>query len=84
MKRDLIAGILLLAIGGTAGWAYAAEKKVTVCHATHSDQNPFVLITVAASALNGHDHAGDFIPAPGATDCSQTTPPPPPGGGGIQ
>lgn len=84
VKRDIIVGIIFLAVGGTAGFVYAAEQKITVCHATQSSTNPYVMIKVAASALNGLDHAGDFIPAPGATDCKRTpTPGPIPGGGQI-
>lgn len=79
LKRDIVVGLIFLLVGGSAGIVYAAEQKVMICHATHSAKNPYVLITVAASALNGQDNAGDFIPAPGATDCTQTTPPPPPG-----
>ncbi len=39
---------------------------VTLCHATGSDSNPYVVITVDnQGALNGHsNHAGDIIPAP--------------------
>ena len=40
-------------------------KKVSICHATGSDRNPYVLITVNENALKGHGgHAGDIIPAP--------------------
>lgn len=39
--------------------------KVTICHATGSDKNPYNLITVSVNGLNGHDkHSGDIIPAP--------------------
>lgn len=80
-KREIIVGVVFLLVGGVGGFAYAASvQKVTVCHATGSSSNPYVMITVSANALNGLAHAGDFIPAPGATDCSQPTPPP--GGGG--
>lgn len=79
VKRDLVVGVVFLAVGGIGGFAYASTQKVTVCHATHSASNPYVMISVSPNALNGLAHAGDFIPAPGAKDCSQvpTTPPPP-------
>ncbi|MBI5934116.1 MAG: hypothetical protein HY867_10440 [Chloroflexi bacterium] len=38
---------------------------ITICHATGSAKNPYVLITVSVNGLNGHgDHAGDIIPVP--------------------
>ncbi|MEP7290233.1 MAG: hypothetical protein ABI835_00565 [Chloroflexota bacterium] len=44
------------------------SDKVTLCHATGSESNPYVEITVsfnAASEGRGHDgHANDIIPAP--------------------
>lgn len=55
----------------------AGERKVTICHATGSDSNPYVLITVATSAvLNGHaDHQDveDIIPSFTYTDGSGAT-----------
>ena len=41
------------------------NEKVTLCHRSSSADNPYQLITVAASALNGHDgHTGPvFDPA---------------------
>lgn len=39
--------------------------KVTICHATGSESNPYVEITISQNGLNGHQHhAGDVIPAP--------------------
>jgi hypothetical protein len=39
--------------------------KITICHATGSAKNPYVLITISVNGLNGHDkHARDIIPAP--------------------
>jgi hypothetical protein len=39
--------------------------NVTICHATGSTKNPYVLITVSVNGLNGHgDHPRDIIPAP--------------------
>ncbi len=83
IKRDIIVGVVFLAVGSIGSFVYAAEQNITVCHATHSSTNPYVMITVAASALGGLDHVGDFIPAPGATDCTQQ-PPSPPSVGGVQ
>ena len=63
---------VLLAIGIALGVQTAAnataDPKVTLCHATGSETNPYVQITVAAAAAyNGHlgaDHQGgeDIIP----------------------
>ena len=40
------------------------EQKITICHATGSETNPFVEITISKNGLNGHeDHADDIIPA---------------------
>lgn len=42
-----------------------AAGQVTICHATGSTNNPFVLITISVNGLNGHgDHPGDLIPVP--------------------
>lgn len=51
------------------------NDKVTLCHATGSATNPYVLITVAAAgATNGHaKHEGDIIPAP-AKGCPTVAP----------
>jgi len=39
--------------------------KITICHATGSTKNPYVLITVSVNGLNGHNnHPLDIIPAP--------------------
>lgn len=40
------------------------DKKITICHATGSEKNPYVEITVSINGLNGHgNHEGDIIPA---------------------
>jgi hypothetical protein len=40
------------------------DNKITICHATNSEKNPYNLITVSVNGLNGHSkHAGDIIPA---------------------
>ena len=41
------------------------DEKVTICHFTESERNPYVEITVDAEGLNGHgDHPNDIIPIP--------------------
>lgn len=43
------------------------EGKITICHATGNESDPFNEITVSMNGLNGHDkHEGDIIPAPAA------------------
>ncbi|MEV7132458.1 hypothetical protein AB0N24_06170 [Arthrobacter sp. NPDC093128] len=70
MKRILAtAGIAGIALIGVTAPANAGDDKVSICHATGSESNPFVSITVSKSALNGNGHAshsGDLIPAPAA------------------
>ena len=40
------------------------DNKITICHATGSDKNPYVETTVSVNGLNGHGkHEGDIIPA---------------------
>jgi hypothetical protein len=58
--------------------------KITICHATGSSTNPYVVITIDRNGLNGHgDHAGDIIPAPaGGCPVGGTTPDQPGTGGG--
>lgn len=79
MKRILAtAGIAGIALVGVTAPANAGDegnngangdKKVSICHATGSESNPYVHITVSENALNGNGHAsheGDMIPAPAA------------------
>jgi hypothetical protein len=40
--------------------------KVTLCHRTGSQTNPYVMITVSTSAIPAHTKHGDIIPAPAA------------------
>jgi organic hydroperoxide reductase OsmC/OhrA len=46
-----------------------SNGKITICHATGSQTNPYNEITVSVNGLNGHGtHADDIIPAP-ASGC---------------
>src|SRR5258706_1292228 len=41
------------------------HEKITICHATHSAKNPYVVITIDINGLHGHEkHQDDIIPAP--------------------
>jgi hypothetical protein len=82
--RLALAGVAVLA-AAFAGVGSASEDKVLLCHGTASEPNPYALISVDASALNGHfdgtapghgprNHA-DVYPVNGAC------PTVPPGGG---
>jgi hypothetical protein len=71
MKRILAtAGIAGLALFGVTAPANAGGDKVSVCHATGSETNPYVQISISENALNGNgghaSHEGDIIPAPAA------------------
>lgn len=77
MKRILAtAGIAGIALIGVTAPANAGDKdndkKISICHATGSESNPYVHITVSDNAGNGKgghaSHAGDLIPAP-ASGC---------------
>ena len=51
--------------GCPTGPLVITDGKITICHATSSETNPYNEITVSANGLNGHGkHAGDIIPAP--------------------
>jgi hypothetical protein len=41
--------------------------KTTICHRTHSQKNPFVVITVSNNALPAHAAHGDTLVGPGGT-----------------
>ncbi|SMB89325.1 hypothetical protein [Deinococcus hopiensis] len=40
------------------------NDKVTLCHRTASESNPYVSVTVSRNALDTHSGHGDIIPAP--------------------
>jgi hypothetical protein len=74
MKRILAAlGVTSLALLGASATAFATDEssegggeKITICHATGSETNPYVPITISVNALNahmGHQHDQDIIPA---------------------
>ena len=57
------------------------NEKVTICHATGSETNPYVEITVSENALPAHlrhQDGRDLVPAP-ATGCGDVSPTPDPG-----
>jgi hypothetical protein len=55
--------------GCPTGALVISDGKITICHATGSETNPYDEITVSVNGLNGHGkHAGDIIPAP-ASGC---------------
>ena len=70
MKKALaaagIAGLALLAISAPAN--AGPDDKISICHATGSDTNPYTEITISENGLNGHYaqgvHDGDIVPAP--------------------
>lgn len=52
----------------SGGSAQSNAGKVTLCHATGSETNPYVTITISANAMPAHDahqDGQDIIPAPG-------------------
>ncbi|HEV8636948.1 MAG TPA: hypothetical protein VG370_22235, partial [Chloroflexota bacterium] len=48
-------------------------EKVTVCHATGSSTNPFVLIRVSKNAAGAHARHGDRVGAQSEEDCTAVT-----------
>lgn len=80
-SRAMQAGVVALALGAAGvGWftpsaSSASPTRVTICHATGSDSNPYVQITVSESAVreskghnrDGHQLGEDIIP-PGPYD----------------
>ena len=84
----VLAGCSALGIGFVAAaQAVPRDDKVQICHATASDTNPYVLITVDVHALAGHfrpdgetapghgkNNFPDVIPADGVCPGDGTTP----------
>jgi hypothetical protein len=70
MKKVLAAaGIAGLALLGASGPANAdPDNKISICHATGAESNPYVEIAISENGLNGHyaqgGHDGDIVPAP--------------------
>ena len=71
--RAVVVMVALGTVGATVSAASATKPdpshKVTICHATASDSNPYVQITVDVASIvgdSGHGHsgvnAGDIIP----------------------
>jgi hypothetical protein len=53
--------------GNRKGSRRTPPPKVTLCHATHSETNPYVEITISERALNAHrahQDGEDIVPAP--------------------
>lgn len=73
MKRIIaVLGVTSLALLGASATALATDEssgggeKITICHATGSETNPYVPITISLNALKahmGHQHEEDIIPA---------------------
>ncbi|MFF1251390.1 hypothetical protein ACFVYC_02685 [Pseudarthrobacter sp. NPDC058329] len=71
MKRILTAlGVASFSLLGATATAFASDEssggeKITICHATGSETNPYVPVTISLNALNahlGHQHGEDIIP----------------------
>jgi hypothetical protein len=77
MGSKLVGILATLSIAGTVAWAATTGPppgkgpsgpgygypggKVTICHHTRSQKNPFVTITVSQRALPAHLRHGDTI-----------------------
>jgi hypothetical protein len=82
MKRIIGAtlAVATCSIGLAVGAQAANGGKVSICHGTASDKNPYVLINVSENALGGHlDGTGpghgknshpDFLLPAGQSDCA--------------
>jgi hypothetical protein len=61
--------------------SHAKAGKITICHRTGSEKNPFVQITVSTNAWHAHQRHGDLNPVP-AGGCPSGPQPEAGGGGG--
>jgi hypothetical protein len=76
LRRSVVAAVVTCAGLASLAPAASAGEKVTICHATGSATNPYIVITISESAVKAHSaHQGreDIIPA--TVGC---IPPPPP------
>ena len=79
LRAPLMLSVALVAFGAPTLASAAPAGKTTICHATGSEKNPYVRITVSNDALAAHDahqDGRDLIPAPDT--CPGTVAPPPP------
>lgn len=90
MKRILIVVIALLGLSGAV--AAIQADKVTICHATSTENNEYVRIVVSENAIGGHfenpgtpkaGHEDDIlldgdVECPGAVVVTPPAPPTPP------
>lgn len=70
-KVSVVVGVAGLVLLGASAPANAdPEDKISICHATGSESNPYVEITISENGLNGHNaqgvHDDDIVPAPSA------------------
>lgn len=69
-RRRILAGLVLSAVFALAATTQALatqpdpEHKVTICHRTASDSNPYVEITIDEAALDAHLKNGALYPVP--------------------
>lgn len=71
MRQKIAGGVFALAmiVGmatpliGVGAAAAAPAEKVSICHSTRSEKNPYVFINVSSNALAAHQahHNGDDI-----------------------
>jgi len=79
--RKIFAGVVLSAVFAVAATTQALatqpdpEHKVTICHRTASDSNPYVEITIDEAALDAHLQNGSLYPVPEG-GCPQGEPDP--------